>query len=354
MNSKILFSNKQMVLILALFLLIVNSLFLTACQPAPTATAPTQEQIEETAQSYANKKIVWVDSYHESYEWSASIESGLKDALADTGVDLKVIRMDTKLNPSDEFGVEAGKQANTEIEAFAPDVIIACDDNAQKFLVVPYLMNSETPIIFCGVNWDASIYGYPTNNITGVIEVELPTELVDLLKMFATGSKIGYLTVESETESKVADIYNSQFFNNEMVLYSVKTLDDFKDAFIKAQDEVDILFMGNNAGLADWDQAEMETFIRDNASIPSGTINSWMTPYSLVTLAKRGEEQGDLAVKAALSVLDGTPINEIPVVENKEGQLILNFDLAERLDVVFTPSMLRNAEIYSSQEGSSE
>ena len=58
--------------------------------------------------------------------------------------------------------------------------MIASDDNAQKYLVVPYLKGTQVPVIFNGVNWDASAYGFPTSNVTGMIEVELPDQLVEI------------------------------------------------------------------------------------------------------------------------------------------------------------------------------
>lgn len=339
-------------LLLALLLLIIGSMIsgcsaATAANPGDSETAATNPD----PQPYAGKKILWVDSYHAEYEWSAAIEAGIREALDGTGVELQVVRLDTKLNPSEEFGWQAGAEAETAIENFNPDVVIACDDNAQKYLVVPFLNGTEMPVVFCGVNWDASLYNLSANNVTGVIEVELPDRVIELLKPYAQGDRIAYLTVESETETKVADIYNERFFDGAMKVYAVKTLEEFKAAFLQAQDEVDILFMGNNAGIDSWDASEMQTFVLENSRIPSGTINPWMAPYSLISLAKFGEEQGKLSVQAALRILDGIPISEIPITENKEGQLILNLDLAERLNIVFAPSVLRNAEILGGAEG---
>jgi len=312
--------------------------------------APEALQTVETEPGYAGKKVLFVNSYHEGYEWSDGIETGLQNVLAGTGVELKLVRMDTKRNPSDEYAKSAGLAAKAEIEAFKPDVVITADDNAQKYLVVPYLMDTALPVVFCGVNWDASIYGFPTSNMTGMVEVELPDRLVEHLKTYAKGGRVGYLTVDSETERKVAEIYNERFFGGEMQVYWVRTFDEFKEAFIKAQEEVDILFLGNNAGIDRWEQDEVEKFIADNIRIPSGTINSWLAPYSLITLAKSAQEQGEWAGQAALRILAGTPASEIPLAENKKEELILNLEIAGKLAIVFPPSMLRNAEIYGSQE----
>lgn len=322
---------------------------LTACNQSSTPDS-NPDQVSQSQSDYAGKKILFVNSYHEGYEWSDGIEAGLTEELAGTGIELKMVRMDTKRNPGDEFGTQAAEKAKTEIEAFKPDVIIAADDNAQKYLIVPYFKDSGLPVVFSGVNWDASIYGYPASNITGMVEVELPAQLTDDLKNYAQGNRLGYLTVDSVTERKVEKIYNERFFNGEMQAYWVKTMAEFKDTFIKAQDEVDILFLGNNAGIDEWDQDEMEAFFTEHTRIPTGTINPWLAPYSLITLAKNPDEQGEWSAQAALRILDGTPASEIALVENKEGKLILNLNIAEQLGVVFTPSMLRIAEIYGSEE----
>jgi ABC-type uncharacterized transport system substrate-binding protein len=328
--------------------LLAVGLVLAACNSTTSAapsTTPAASQAA-TAPTYAGKKILFINSYHEGYEWSDGVEKGIHNVLDNTGAELKFVRLDTKRNPDEAFAKTAGTQAKAEIEAFQPDVVIACDDNAQKYVIVPYFKGTALPIVFAAVNWDASAYGYPTSNVTGMIEVELPGQVVEQLKSYAKGARVAYLTVDSETEQKVAEIYNERFFDGQMKTYWVKTLDEFKQAFLKAQNEVDILFMGNNAGADRWDQAEMEQFVLDNGKIPSGSINSWMAPYSLLTLAKSPEEQGEWSAKAALKILDGTLVSSIAVTENKKGKLILNLALAEKLGVVFAPSMLKNAEVY--------
>jgi ABC-type uncharacterized transport system substrate-binding protein len=70
-----------------------------------------------------------------------------------------------------------------------------------------------------------------------------------------------------------------------------------------------------------------------------------MAPYSLLTLAKSASEQGVWSAQAALQILDGMPVSEISVVENKKGEMIVNLDLADKLGVVFAPSLLKNALI---------
>lgn len=101
--------------------------------------------------------------------------------------------MDTKRNKSDDFIKEVALKAKNIIETFKPDVVIAADDNASKYLIEPYYKNASLPFVFCGVNWDASVYGYPYRNVTGMVEVAGAKKLVDLLKDFVKGGKVGLL-----------------------------------------------------------------------------------------------------------------------------------------------------------------
>ena len=328
-------------------ILLALVILVTGCAPS-AAPASDQAPVEDVSgPDYTGKKILWAESYHEGYAWTDDMETGLHEVLDGTGVELKIIHMDTKRNSDDAFGEAAARNVKAEIEDFQPDVVIASEDNVQKLLIVPYLKGTELPIVFNGVNWDASAYGYPAENVTGMIEVELPDQLVELLKGYANGERLGYLTIDSSTERKSVDIINQRFFDGKMQVYWATTQDEFKTAFQAAQQEVDILFIGNNAGSDKWDEEEMQQFVIKNTTIPTGAVRDWMAPYALLTLAKSGKEQGEWAAQAALSILDGTAISEIPVTENKKGEMIVNLDLADKLGVVFAPSLLKNALILS-------
>jgi ABC-type uncharacterized transport system substrate-binding protein len=63
-------------------------------------------------------------------------------------------------------------------------------------------------------------------------------------------------------------------------------------------------------------------------------------------LAKVIGEQGKWAASTALEIIDGRDPSDIPLTRNKEGQILVNLNLAEKLDIVFSPEILKNAEIY--------
>lgn len=309
----------------------------------PSAAVPRGEPGSRAP--YAGKTIVFLDSYHEGYEWSDGITDGIRTALEGSGVDLKIIRMDTKRNPDEEFKRRAGERAREEIDRLRPDVIIACDDNAFAHVVMPYYRDAAVPIVFCGLNWDASLYGAPYSNTTGMVEVSLTTQLISHLRAHARGNRIGYLSADTETERKNASYYDKLFGITFASTRFVKTMDGWEDAFLRMQDEVDVLIFENNAGIGDWDDARATAFAARHTAIPAGTTNPWIMGTVLIGLTKVPEEQGEWSARRALDILGGTAPGDIPVVTNVRGKVFLNFSLAEKLGVVFPPDLVKNAEV---------
>lgn len=301
---------------------------------------------------FAGKRVLWIDSYHRGYAWSDGIEESIKKVFKNTPVILKDVHLNAKRHFEDEQCKRNALRVIKEVERFKPDVIIASDDHAQKYVVVPYLKGGDIPVIFCGVNWSVEEYGYPAKNVTGMIEVDLVDSLMEYLRRYAAGDRIAHVSVDDLTERKVFNEQNKRFFNGRMKCFLApeRTFKSFKKMFIEAQKNADVIILSNNAGIADWDEKEAEKFFIENTTKPTGAINSWMPGYAMVTFCKYPEEQGEWAAITALKILSGKPISEIPITENKEGKLILNMDIAEKMNILFYPDMLRNSEIYKPRE----
>ncbi|HSN92556.1 MAG TPA: ABC transporter substrate binding protein [Anaeromyxobacteraceae bacterium] len=296
-------------------------------------------------QNLSGKKVMFLNSYHEGYEWSDEIEKGVRMVLGPTGARLEFYRMDTKRNQSEEFRKQAGEKARAAIEAFRPDLVIAADDNAVKYVLVQYYKNAKLPFVFCGVNWDASRYGLPFSNATGMEEVALVKELLENLRVYAKGKRVGFLTVDSETERIEGPWYTKRLglsFTRESY---VKTLADWKAEFARMQNEVDVLLLGNYSGINDWDEKEAAAFALANTRVPSGGMYDFMMPYSMLGLVKVAEEQGIWSAKTAVKILQGTPPSKIAVLQNKQGKTMINLKLAQKGGVVFRPELTRNAQV---------
>ena len=288
-------------------------------------------------EDHAGKKILFIDSYHEGFEWSDGIIQGVRDVLDKTAVELRVVRMDTKRNTSEVFIKSAALGVKAAIEEFEPDVVIASDDNASKYVIVPYFKDTNLPVIFCAVNWDASVYGFPTENITGMVEVTLVTEIIKDLKHYAKGDSIGFISANTLTARKEYENHRDLLGITYKKAYFARNFQEWKAMFAELQDEVDMVIMLNHVGISGWNDAEAIKFVEDNTKIPVGTWNSWVMPYALLGVANIPGEQGTWAARAALKVLEGVSPGKIPLTRNKKGKLFFNPRIGNRLGIETPP-----------------
>jgi ABC-type uncharacterized transport system substrate-binding protein len=302
------------------------------------AAGPARAQV-------AGKKVLFVNSYHEGYGWTDGEEKGARGVLEPAGVQVKFLRMDTKRHQDEAFRKQAGAKAKAEIEAYKPDAVILADDPAVQLVLAPYFKDAAIPFVFCGVNWDASKYGLPYKNATGMLEVALVKNLLDSLKGYAKGGRIGFLTVDSETERIEGPYYKKELGLSFAAEKYVKTFAEWKAAFVKMQGEVDILFLGNFAGINDWNEKEAAEFASANSKIISGAAYDFMMPYVMLGYTKVPEEQGTWAARTAVEILKGKPASSIPIASNREAKILINPALAARAGVIFKPDLVRNAQV---------
>lgn len=287
------------------------------------------------------KKVLHIDSYHPGNEWNDRIVAAIRDTLAGKNVELRVVHLDAKRLPSDAEIGKSALQIKKTIEDFKPDVVTVSDDPAAQFVVMPYLRETGTPVLFCGLNWDASVYGLPYRNATGMVEVSPIAQIVRLLRQHARGPRLGYLTEDTDTKRKELVYHERLFGIGYERTYFVKSHAEWKEAFLKAQQEVDMLMILGVGALPDWNLADARRLAEERSEIPSGTDFEWLTPVSLIGVVKYPEEQGRWVAQAALRVLEGVQPNEIPLTYNREGELFFNQRIARRLGIKTAPPLAR-------------
>lgn len=297
------------------------------------------------AQPLAGKKVLFVNSYHLGLASSDDQVAGAQDVLRPAGVQMKVIYLDTKRNGGDAFAQAAAQKARAEIAQYKPDLVIASDDAAAKFLIMPHYKDAKLPFVFCGVNWDASVYGFPFSNVTGVLEVEPVKAMLRLLSRYAKGTRVGFIGADSLPERKNIDIHKNILKINYTAGFLVATFDDFKRRFLQLQREVDMVVTLSPIGIEGWDLPAARAFMEANATVPVGGMVEWVSQYTLLTLSGILREQGTLAGQMALRILRGESPAAIPIAENTDGKLFINMAIAKRLGVTFEPNLLRTAEL---------
>jgi ABC-type uncharacterized transport system substrate-binding protein len=302
---------------------------------------------QHPGKKYAGKKVLYINSYHKGYEWSDAIEKSIASVIGGAGAELRVQYMDTKNHQDEEFKKKAALEAKNIIDEWKPDVVITSDDNAVHYVVVPYLKNTKTPVVFNGVNWDAEQYGLPCSDVTGMLEVDSADQMLKMLKTLKPGAaRIGMLTPDTETEHQEITNLQKNFHVEYADMRYVKTFEDWKKNFLEMQEKVDVLQVQNNAGIQGWDNAAAKAFVLENTKVPTGSIDSsYMSPFSMILYAKVPEEQGEWSAQKALEILDGKSPADIPVARNVKGQIFVNASLVRKLGLKIPEDVLAIASI---------
>lgn len=287
-------------------------------------------------------KILFIDSYHQGYAWSDGITAGIEQVLAGTGVTLRIHRMDTKRHKTEQFKKQAALKAKAVIDEFKPDVVIATDDNAAKYLIVPYYRGGDLPFVFAGINWDASRYGFPARNVTGMVEVNAVESLLETLRTFSGGVTVGFLSDDTTSTQRELKTYDEVLNLNFDKVSLVSTFADWKQAYQEMQETVDVLYFYNNAGIEGWNDQEASRFALENARIPSGAVQAWMAPYVLLVYPKDAVEQGEWAATTALQILQGVSPEDIPLARNKRTTPMMNSEMARNLQLEIPPELMQS------------
>lgn len=291
------------------------------------------------------KRCLYVSSYHQGYEWSDEIERSLKSSL-EGKCEIRQIDMDTKRNTGKKHLDKITRLIVETIESWKPDVVITSDDNAAKHLIEPHYKESEIPFVFSGVNWTVEEYGFPYQNVTGIVEVA-PVKLMlkEAFSLSGQGRNGVFISADTLSEKK----------NYERIRYEAQELNMYLDSILvvdfsqwgtalQSSSKYDFVVIGSHAGIKGWDNELARRVALQVSSKISVTLDSWMMPYSAFGYTKVASEQGEWAANAAIKILDGISPGEIPLATNKKWDIWLNEELLDKLQIRPNRHLLRKAK----------
>lgn len=302
----------------------------------------------------AGKKVLVVASYHREYQWVGDIIQALERDLV--GASLTYFFMDTKKNP--EGAAAKGAEAMALFRKLKPDAVIAMDDAAQEFFVVPYLKDKvATPVIFCGVNDDADKYGYPATNVTGVVEKKHYRESFSFAQVIKPSiRRIGILYTPLDSNGvNLAQIEREKHaYSVEIVPpVPVRNLAEIRQAVADLAQRADALLLLNMTGIRDEEGRQFEghdvirAVVEMTGLVTIGASDWEVEAGALCGVIKTGEEQGALAAEMLLALWSGKTVPELPLTWNRSGQRYLNIATLKKLGLPPTPTMIIGTKIIS-------
>ena len=303
-------------------------------------------------------KVLVVMSYEETFSWVQEMKEGTDSVLAGKH-EVRYFYMDTKSNL--KGGPQKAEEAYALYREFQPDGVIAADDNAQSMFVVRYLKDKvKTPVMFCGVNADPEKYGYPSSNVSGILERSPIAETVAFAKQIIPSLKtFAYMIKKSPSGDAIlkrvrsqSDRYVAKFTGSE----EPNTLEEAIPMAKKLGSQCDVLFLATLQGIADengrpLDDSEIIPAVLKAYGKPGITDNRYRIKYGMLcAVQKTGLEQGKTAAEMLLKAMQGTPVSEIPITRNYNGKRVINVTALKALGIQPRADFLLGAELVKTEK----
>jgi len=302
--------------------------------------------------SFTQKAFAWtcvyVSSYHKGYAWSDGIERALRDEL-EGRCDLIQFNMDTKRNKDELYKIQKAREIADKIKQIKPDVLIVSDDNAAKYLIVPYFRGGKTPVVFSGINWTVKEYGFPARNVTGMIEVAPVSPMLEWARKLTQQGKKGlYIGANTLTETKFLKQVVKVAADMDMIIDGmlVDTLEAWQKAFQQATD-VNFIILGSPSGIVDWDINLAEVIVRKSAEKLTLTNYDWMMPIAMLGFVEIPEEHGRWSAKVSIAIQGGLPIQRIPIIPSRKWEVYENPQLLKLAGIKISKALRARAKKFS-------
>jgi ABC-type uncharacterized transport system substrate-binding protein len=328
-----------------------SKLFLTLSMGLVVAFAPVNDPLAHAC------RILVVMSYEETYLWEGKIRQGIEAVLAPR-CELRFFYMDTKRNLAG--GAQKAREAFQLYQEYTPHGVIAADDNAQSLFVVPYLRNKvTTPVIFCGVNAPPDTYGYPADNVSGVLERQHFRETIAFAQMLKPDIRtVAILMRRTPTTDALRqqiqreiDSYPARILPTILV----QTLKEAEQEIQRLSSECDAFILTNLNGLADENDTPMPEGavfgqLTKRFDMPIlGAIPDHVKYGALLTVASSGIEQGNLAAEMMVQCLEGVPVADLAITRNQKGQRMINLTAMRTLGIRPIPAVLVGVTFYDGE-----
>jgi ABC-type uncharacterized transport system substrate-binding protein len=312
-----------------------------------------------SSESYAARfRVFVVMSYGEIYPWVGDLREGIESELSDT-CEIRYFYMDTKR--SLKQGPQKAKEAYDVFQAIRPDGVIAADDNAQSMFVVPYLKDKvKTPVMFCGVNSEPELYGYPASNVSGVLEREHIGPAIAFAQQLVPSIRT---VVHIIKDSPSADAIHKQI-EKESAGYSAKiigyltptTLSETINMVEELKTQSDALLTATMQGIVDKDgrplsDKDVLPIVLKTFGKPVIGTNAFNVKYGILcAVVKLGQEQGATAARMLYKAMTGTPVSQVAIARVPNGKRMINVTTMKELGIEPRPIILQGAELVRTEQ----
>ncbi len=300
------------------------------------------------------QRVLILNSYHLGLSWTDHLVDGIYSVILDPeqnsyagNMEIYVEYMDTKRFPADSgYLVELAELYSRKYADMHFDVIITSDNNAFNFLkeykeqIFPLF--PDTPVVFSGVNFfeDEDLAGEDT--FTGVVEaVDMRGTLDAALMLHPDTRQIVVISDATTTGNAVFEVFNEEvrpeyedrvrfiIYDNPDPLELESELSDMPETSLVFL----ILFNRDNLG-AFYSYEESVTLIDTFTDRPIYGVWDFYLGYGMIGgMLTNGFSQGSAAAQLAVEILEGTNVQDVPIVRESPNRYIFDFQELQQFDI---------------------
>ncbi len=293
------------------------------------------------------KKVLIICSYHKGYEWSDGEIAGIENTFhpLKDAVELSVEYMDTKRIRTPEYEKLYLEMLGLKYADYKPDVIIALDDNAFRFILkyCDELFREDVPIVFAGVNdYSSAMTEEHKSHVTGIVQnMDLEENIQLALSLYPDANPVVIITDES-TSGKIFTRELQKIegkFNNKKFVY----INTSQLTYEKMVREIQQQPRSSVGLLLAYTQNKDRKFIQtqkgydiitEKADFPFfGVIDMAVKNGAMGGKVKYGFQHGEEAADIALQILEGRDISRIPVKLESNNTYMFNYNQLVRFKV---------------------
>ena len=290
-----------------------------------------------------NKSILYINSYHNGYEWSDSILDGIRSELNSSWykISFQIEYMDTKKFKSDMVSADLLNLYKEKFKNTSFDVVIISDDDAFNFaLQYRSELFPDVPIVFCGVN-NLTIEQEKEGNLTGVVEnfdlagtIDVALKLhPDKKRMIVVGDDSTTSNAILERIKKIVPRYSDRL---EVEYWLHLGLDEVKNKVKYLNDESFLFFIPYYQVIGDhfYTSEEVVSAIYSNSNVPIYSSWEFLLGHGLVGGSfLSGYQHGQDAALLAINILEGKKISQLPIHAQTTGQYLFDYRVMKRLSL---------------------
>jgi PAS domain S-box-containing protein len=291
------------------------------------------------------KQILILHSYHKGLKWTDTEDEGIRSILGTKAADLDIRTeyMDAKHFSGERYERGLYDLYRQKYGTINFDVIILSDEDAYAFMLKHHdIIFPKVPVVFCGVNFfDAAMIEKNRDMYTGVVEAyDIRNTLRTALQLHPGTYRIVVINDRSAT-----GLANKKILSEVMPEFEKKV----SVVYLEDLDMADLL--KKVGSLASGDIILLMTFNKDR----SGKIFVYEDSISLVAKAAKvpvygvwdfylgkgivggmlttGRDQGMVAARMALAILDGEKVRSIPVVKESPNRYMFDYPQMRRFEI---------------------